>query len=578
MARGTLEIQEHDEEVGHKEVERPGCIFPLAFCGCCPIQVRMMIPGTFQTIQSWTHLVLMVGTTICVLLVLTEVVEAGNFILNPATLGKEKATELPLKIARGVMCLAFVPLCIAYFIKIITQFDDRLQAKQADCKRQKENLTKAYNNLLSDMDGLLTKSAESSAGLAERTFENKRRDFQRFLERAKSRYGSAFLGTPDEKKMLDAFKRFVKNWLHVFEECSIDPVSKPKRVVTDEEIMDKKTLADVCDTVLERLRVTEVRFISAQRDQDAQMLRKQRNDFRRLSSTESAPTGILAIQDAHNAGRQLLERGKQAPRKCGWLSCGFFCTRRPCSSGCYCLTPEPPEKYPKEIGLSCMRVVLLSREHWGLIFAFLIGLGLCGIEMEIMRQEKYKDDAVNAAVPKILGVIVNQICLAFILARFEELDVLQQLEREVKELRKAEKDVTDKREKMNEFWGQAQNLTELWLYRTVPRLDLWKEVQECLVGEDMVQEEISGALAIANQQLERLDEQLHPLHDWKDEGQLSLQAKKTFAQTIKTICQEGDWNGVAKKLMDENMKTKDGYLLCLEGKKDNHAGGKSHKR
>ena len=95
----------------------------------------------------------------------------------------------------------------------------------------------------------------SSAGLAERTFESKRRDFQRFLERVKrlgsqslvgfsfdgqgplqipwhegslqffsslfQRMRSSFLGSPATQKRgstsMPRFRRFCSNWLHVFE-------------------------------------------------------------------------------------------------------------------------------------------------------------------------------------------------------------------------------------------------------------------------------------------------------------------------------------------------------------------------
>merc|ERR1740117_348602 len=118
-------------------------------------------------------------------------------------------------------------------MKIIAQYDDRLVSKQQHAKEERAKLTQSYNELIANMDGLLTKSAESSAGLAERSFESKRRDFQRFLERAKSRYSQLFTGNKGENdKLVDNFRRFVLNWLRVFEECSIDPIQCPKRVVT----------------------------------------------------------------------------------------------------------------------------------------------------------------------------------------------------------------------------------------------------------------------------------------------------------------------------------------------------------
>merc|ERR1719324_607495 len=84
--------------------------------------------------------------------------------------------------------------------------------------------------------------------------------------------------------MLQQFRRFVQRWLVVFEECSVDPIRSPKRVVTEEELNRCRTIADVASLTLERLKATEVRFISSQRDKDAKMLRGFRAQIRRITA------------------------------------------------------------------------------------------------------------------------------------------------------------------------------------------------------------------------------------------------------------------------------------------------------
>merc|ERR1740121_1303860 len=64
---------------------------------------------------------------------------------------------------------------------------------------------------------------------------------------------------------------------------------------------------------------------------------------------------------------------------------------------------------------------------------------------------------------------VAQFCLIVMLIRFEQVDVLQQLEREVKTLAKQNEAVEGQSVRMREFWSNCQQLTELWLYRTLPR-------------------------------------------------------------------------------------------------------------
>lgn len=158
----------------------------------------------------------------------------------------------------------------------------------------------------------------------------------------------------------------------------------------------------------------------------------------------------------------------------------------------------------------------------------------------------------------LIEVIVNEICLAVLLVRFEEIDVIQQLEREVEELKKAEKNVQQQREKMHEFWSNAQQLTELWLYRTVPRLDLYKEVHSHL--EDAAPEELLLWMAKANEQLENIDRNLGELMNWRNEGALSIEAKKNFGKTINLCCQEAEFEQIACRLEDIS---KSG-MKCLE--------------
>jgi len=516
---------------------RHGC-FPIPLLVCCPSMIQNFIPGTWRKIQDLTHFSLVLG-------VIGSVVLLGEAIYNIVNFTNHQPS--PLQITKGCLSFIFVLPCLFYFVRIIGQYDDRLQAKQRDAKKQKEMLTQAYNDLLADMDGLLTKSAESSAGLAERSFESKRRDFQRFLERAKSRYSQMFSGSKVEnQKLMENFRRFVLNWLRVFEECSIDPIRCPKRVVTVEELQRCMTISEVCDLTLERLRVTEVKFISIQRDQDAQSLKKHRNEFKRMTVAPGAGTLAALEGGMGHAGRplttELAPSGSQAS-KCSWLSCG--------SSGCrFIKTADSSDGYPRDIQCICSRIVILSREHGMLLAGFIVAPIMILVEC-LMTEE-------NSSWLGIVDVALNWICIIVLLTRFEEIDIIQQLEREVAELKKAESNVQNQREKMQDFWSQAQSLTELWLYRTVPRMDLYKEVHSHL--EDAPNDLINQWMSTANGQLEMIDHNLGELEDWKDIGALSLDAKKTFGKTINGLCQEADFEQMSKKL--ENM-AKHG-MQCLQ--------------
>merc|ERR1719199_1608479 len=104
------------------------------------------------------------------------------------------------------------------------------------------------------------------------------------------------------------------------------------------------------------------------------------------------------------------------------------------------------------------------------------------------------------------------------------------------------------REKMHDFWTQAQQLTELWLYRTVPRLDLYKEMHSHL--EDAREQDINPWMLQANEQLEAVDRHLGDLKDWRNEGALNLDSKKNFGKTINKLCQESEFDHITSKLKE----------------------------
>jgi len=434
-----------------------------------------------------------------------------------------------------VFVVMFILPFTTYCMKIIAQYDDRLVSKQQHAKEERAKLTQSYNELIANMDGLLTKSAESSAGLAERSFESKRRDFQRFLERVKQRYSSVYSSSKgDYEKLITEFRRFCLNWLHVFEECSIDPTQNPKRVVAEEELLQCSSIAEIADLCLERLRVTEVRFISMQREQDQKMISSNKTAFTRITSKVPKGTKKLAL----TSGRTV-EPAVQKSTTVGWLSVG---KGQACS--CKCRNLESEDGFPRTCGCICMSLSILSKEHLLLIFAFLFGWVTLAMEIFHMGAAKKQEREMNqgSSTMHALGVamaFVTQFCLIVMLIRFEQVDVLQQLEREVKTLATQNEAVEGQSARMREFWSNCQQLTELWLYRTVPRLDLYKEIHSQL--EDDPAEDLLVNIQGANDQLQTLEKILGPLEDWRKDGGLNTDSKKEFGRQINQLCKEQDF-------------------------------------
>merc|ERR1740129_1733155 len=159
-------------------------------------------------------MILVFGVISCILLVIKGIMSLSDF---------QCFTTAEWFCASDISSVIFGGMLALYVSGIISQWDEQLLAKEALCKEQKAKLLSSYNELLSDMDGLLTNATESASGLAERSFESKRRDFQRFLERAKTRFSAVQIvqGGDEEVKMLQQFRKFCLHWLGVFKECSI---------------------------------------------------------------------------------------------------------------------------------------------------------------------------------------------------------------------------------------------------------------------------------------------------------------------------------------------------------------------
>mmetsp|Transcript_15045 Transcript_15045/g.28252 ORF Transcript_15045/g.28252 Transcript_15045/m.28252 type:complete len:544 (+) Transcript_15045:14-1645(+) len=500
----------------------PSKIFPIELFVCCPSAVKALMPNTWLKLQDWTHLVLVVGTIACTIEMVRTLIDILDF----------KCSKYAL-CAKEFVSIVFISPCIWYIMGIIGQYDDRLQAKQRAAKLEKENLARSYNDLLSDMDGLLSKSAESSAGLAERTFESKRRDFQRFLERVKEKY-KVFSDKKDGDRLLFQFKRFCQNWLHVFEECSIDPINYPKKVIAQKDLDDCTSIPEVADLCLDRLKKTEVRFISTQRDQDAQLLRQKKNDFRRMTQTER-PTRLLELPAPASSSASLGQSSNRRARL-SWIQFGG-------PAKFYVKSSPTKDTYPKEIRCFCGHIVVLSFEHAKLMMGILTGFALVMYDCYAMAT---RNEGFTTILWSVIDLVAAEVCLIVMLIRFEELDIIQQLEREVKELARQNEQVEKQREKMTEFWSNAQQLTELWLYRTVPRLDLYKEVHNQL--EDSGSEDLLNHMAGANQQLEELERQLGAIQDWKQDGQISPETKKVIGKAINEISKESELDKMLERL------------------------------
>merc|ERR1712050_427286 len=203
---------------------------------------------------------------------------------------------------------------------------------------------------------------------------------------------------------------------------------------------------------------------------------------------------------------------------CKWLLIGAFPFGR---------TEAPVSGYPWALQCKCAQLVFLSREHGLLLFG--CGASVIAFLLELCGKR---------AAPVLFPVCGYFACLLVLLVQFEHIDVIQRLEREVSQLEAEKNRVAERREQMVTFWNELQQLTDLWVHRTVPRLELLKEVQGAL--EFAPPEDQLALMAATNDRLEKLEELLPELESWRSDGALSESEKKAFGERIVQVCANQD--------------------------------------
>jgi len=192
--------------------------------------------------------------------------------------------------------------------------------------------------------------------------------------------------------------------------------------------------------------------------------------------------------------------------------------------------------FPVEAKFGCFRLSMLSRQHFTMLINFSVGGFLV---LAAVIRERYVS---------LVSLSICELCLLVILSKFAEIDIVQQLDREVDELKTHNKDVEVQKDTMTKFWNNTRALTELWLYRTVPRLDLSKELHGYI--EDAKESELSKNLESINNCLEKIEDNLGSLQDWREDGDIAEADKKAFGKAMAEVCHEQNIGGIVQSLQD----------------------------
>jgi len=503
------------QELG--EGEKHSVCFPLVLCPCAS-----WLPNRWHTIVDWTHLFIIVGILCAAAMIANPMSQFWEYLNGGAVVpckADAYCTDYRAKIA------ALLPNLVVFIILLCT-YDQDINSQTELVMAQRQEVMDTYEDVVHGIDDLLGKATQTSAMLAEGGFETKRRDFVRFLDHAEEK--GRRLAWQADGELLAEFKRFVDTWLNVFSEASVDPLAKPLFVVTTAEIEQQKNISDVAKFVKERLAGVQVRFISEQTAQDRQFLSS-------AKSAEQALGGGLALpaDDYDNVGRDEEKTGVPWPCcPCEW----FLCSGHGCR--CFCCSPEGEDVesgkvwFPRSSQGACFRINILSRTHFCLIFGFFASIALLVSAAYEWTRYHLLDIWAKFLPVVVIAVVLSSV--AVVLVNFEHIDVIKKINKHIQKVKEEAERLQQRRDQMVGFWGKVQTLTDIWVHRTAPRLDLLKEVHIHL-ATIADPDTYVGYLRDINDQFEALEDSLGSLELWQEGGKLDTKVKKQFAKNVRKV-------------------------------------------
>jgi len=594
--------------VGRMDIESaPGAeqggftIFPLDLCCITPF-LKACFPSTITNIQDCTHLSMSVGV-LCgwalLIWAIYEVIYKAVFGLLPIPFirysggGQCIVDEEQLYCAPHILVFFLAP-SIFYWWGLLKQYDQEIMSKKAQLEDLQRENQELFSTTIKEMEGVLENQVENNSGLAEKSFDSKKRDFLRFVKAAKQKYQHFFSGSKGEiKQLTDEFRTFVKQWLIIFEEASVDPVNRPIQLAGDNQVdLDSlATLGDIADWVIAKLGATKVNFISNAMKDDQKIIAQGKAEERRIHDKmiegkyglimvqdvtldgnvtricfeewkqitmtakrhrESGNTNAVALMEGGGFGKRVSLTGDEPGEVVDKSKCtACACTWWRCTTARVNVKDDPSNSgsFPCACYMGCVTVIFLSREHVWLVVGLPVSIGAILLHLFMPVH--------NYILMALFAVCIWS--LVVVLIRFEQIDEVMRLDAEVKDLQRRADAIQGKKQRMNEFWKEVQNIADLWLHRTVPRLEVVKEAHGHL--EDAKPEQLLMLLTQTNKALQNLEIAVGPRQLWLKDGGITEDEKKKFGETIYALSNNVD---LPKVLDGLNKATK-----MIEGAKRN---------
>jgi hypothetical protein len=413
------------------------------------------------------HLVLVLGIYGSIACFISMVVEMASGDCNS-----------PFCFNRWIAALCILPSS-AYFIQTIGAYNQQLKEKKRLQEQKKEELIENINSQVAEVQGYLEKVTATANDFANSSFSQVVYQFIRFLKGVKMHYSANYT---EEDQTLEELREFILLWFANFSGSLLAPERSPLMQGLEAEVKNSRTVEELCDKILKRLENNQAQLMADWNYQDAGPMIPQ------------AGTGSAIGSD--------IESGDIAEPKCGitWFGVG-------CGYGCGCKRSSRDEsRLPITLNCCCLMLKLLSQTHINLILAFFVNIGLIGFEVYF---ERWFSTALVAS---------NEICVMVVLGRFEQIDEIAQLERDIHKYEERNEAVKRRKTETRERCEKVEQLHDLWKYRTLPCLSIMGKVHDRVADNDQEKKSLEdrlGFLQLANQSFKCLEQKIGTMESWR---------------------------------------------------------------
>eukprot|EP00435_Cladocopium_sp_Y103_P017692 s1546_g4.t1 len=521
-ATPTTETNPQSRPARSTQQERRNC-FPLEpfslLKELLPTCYYSYLPSYVRQVHSFPHLVLLTGMVAnCSLFI--------QLVLTWKYWEEEKHAPWDYTVVIASCIFAVVSLQLLHME--LVQYSVDLHTCSTEAQKSKDQMMNTFNGMVSDLDTMLAKSADTQAALAERSLDSHRRDLANFLLKGIVSKVRSFrdFPTPD-------FLAFLLLYLKIFEECSAYPLEEPFVIASEDEVMETgAAIIDTVEMVGKKAKATEVKFLKKKVDTAKKSSSTLRQKWKRATFVPKkvmSLTGFSKLVKVVKKKKKPQESKKEElkeeeqefeftlpaafdsdmtkEQEIKWLRFDM--------NGRFQIEMEDDDPFPVQMKLFLFSCTVLSPEHARLLFSFFIGVPLLVLNIVVVSPPY---------TVVISSMSVTLICIAFVLHDFLDIDAIQRMEIQIKEMQATVAAVEERRQQMVDFFGRVHRLADFWLHRTLPRLELMKLCGDAL--EDAEEPEMEPLLVEIVTKVRKLEDSLLPISLWQKEGLKEADKKK----------------------------------------------------